>query len=69
MVVDELHQDESEIVLEEKPDSEPDDKRESFYEFDSGDETCSTTDIESELMEFLRSAKSLECFDRFPKVK
>ena len=69
MVVDELRQDESDIVLEEKPNSEPDDKRESFYEFDSGDETCSTTDIESELMEFLRSAKSLECFDRFPKVK
>ena len=69
MVVDELRQDESEIVLEEKPDSEPDDKRESFYEFDSGDEMCSTTDVESEVMEFLRSAKSLECFDKFPKVK
>ena len=37
MVVDELRQDESEMVLEEKPDREPDDKRESFYEFDSGD--------------------------------
>ena len=69
MVVDELRQDESETVLVEKPDSEPDDKRESFYEFDSGDEMCSTTDIETEVMEFLRSAKSLECFDKFPKVK
>ena len=69
MVVDELRQDESEIVLEEKPDSEPDDKRELFYEFDSDDETCSTTDMESEVMEFLRSAKSLECFDKFPRVK
>ena len=69
MIVDELRQDESEIVLEQKPDSESDDKRESFYEFDSGDEMCSMTDVESEAMEFLRSAKSLECFDKFPKVK
>ena len=69
MVVDELRQDESKIVLEEKPDSEPDDKRESFYEFNSGDEMCSTTDVESEVMEFLRSTKSLECFDKFLKVK
>ena len=29
----------------------------------------STTDIETEVMEFLRSAKSLECFDKFPMVK
>ena len=69
MVVDELCQDESEMVLEEKPDQEPDDKRESFYEFYSGDEMCSTTGMESKVKEFLGSAKSLECFDKFPKVK
>ena len=68
MVIDELRQNENEIVLEEKPDAEPD-KSDSFYEFDSGDETCTTTDVEREVMEFLRSAKSLECLDKFPKVK
>jgi len=64
MVVDELHQDKNEVILEEKPDSEPDDKRESFYEFDS-DEEMSTPDVESEFMEFLRTTKSLECFSKF----
>ena len=68
MVIDELCQNESEILLKENPDSEPD-KRDTFYEFDSDDETCSTTDVESEVMEFLRSAKSLECLDKFSKVK
>ena len=69
MVVDELCQDENDVVLDEKPDSEPDDKRESFYEIDSDDETCPSADVESEVMEFLRSAKSLECLGKFPKVK
>ena len=60
--------DENEIVVEEKPDSQHDhdDNKESFYEFDSDDNTCCSSDMESEVMEFLRSAKSLECFDKFP---
>ena len=69
MVIDELHRNENEIVLEEKPDSEPDDRGEAFYELDSGDDLCATTDVESEVMEFLSSAKSLECLAKFPKIK
>lgn len=69
MVIDELLRNENEIVLEEKPNSEPHDKWESFYGFDSGDDLCATTDVESEVMEFLRSAKSLECLTKFPKIK
>ena len=53
MVVDELRQDENEVILEEKPDSEPGEKRESFYEFDS-DEEMATADVESEFMEFFK---------------
>ena len=52
MVVDELHQHETEIVLEEKSDSEPEEKKESLYEFDSSDEASYTADVESEVMEF-----------------
>ena len=39
-----------------------------FYEFDSGDEMCSTTDMESEVMKFLRSAKSLDALTGSPRL-
>jgi len=48
--------------LEEKPDSE-------LVTKGNPSKEMSTADVESKFMEFLRTAKSLECFSKFSKVK
>ena len=70
MIIDELHLHvrASEVVIEEDHITQAQKNRKDFYEFDSEDEDTSD-DVGAEAMEFLRNAKTLECLEKYPKIK
>ena len=44
-------------------------KKNDFYEFDTGDDEIAADDVESEAVEYFKNAKTLECLSRYPKIK
>ena len=69
--IDELrfHESASQVIIEEEHATHVQNKRkDSFYEFDTDEEAISD-DVETEAMEFLRNAKTLQCLEKYPKVK
>ena len=44
-------------------------KKNDFYEFDTGDDEITADDVESEAVEYFKNAKTLECLSRYPKIK
>ena len=71
MIIDEigLHESASQVVIEkEHPTHAQNKRKDSFYEFDTNEEGISD-DVETEAMEFLRNAKTLQCLGKYPKVK
>ena len=71
IMIDELylHESASEVVIEEEHATQAQNKRKDFYEFDTEDEDGTSDDVGTEAMEFLRNAKTLECLEKYPKVK
>ena len=43
-------------------------KKTDFYEFDTDDDKPED-DLESEVAEYFKNAKSLECLDKYPKIR
>ena len=71
MIIDELrlHESASQVVIEEEHATHAQNKRmDSFYEFDTDEEGISD-DVETEAMEFLRNAKTIQCLGKYLKVK
>ena len=64
-----LHESASEVIIEEEHATQAQNKRKDFYEFDTEDEDGTSDDVGTEAMEFLRNAKTLECLEKYPKVK
>ena len=70
MLLDEMRLLEDDVIIEstvvEAKDKE---KKRDFYEFESDDDDQSANSTESEVMEYLSNAKTLECLHKHPKIK
>ena len=44
-------------------------KKTDFYEFYTDDDEPKEDDVESEVAEYFKNAKSLECLDKYPKIR
>ena len=70
MMIDELRALDSVTVTgDELSTSQNDEKKRDFYEFDTDDDEPTEDNAESEAAEYFRSAKSLDCLGKYPKVK
>lgn len=71
MMIDELRALDSVTVTgDELSTSQNHEKKRDFYEFDTDDDEPTAEDnAESEAAEYFRSAKSLDCLNKYPKVK
>jgi len=70
MMIDELFALDSVTVTgDEWSTSQNDEKKRDFYEFDTDDDEPTEDNAESEAAEYFRSVKSLDCLDKYPKVK
>ena len=74
MMMDELRALESDITIEEngrsdKSTTQQKEKKTDFYEFDTDDDESKEDDLESEVAEYFKNAKSLNCLDKYPKTR
>jgi len=70
MMIDELRAlDSVTVTRDELSTSQNDEKKRDFYEFDTDDDEPTEDNAESEAAEYFRSAKSLDCLGKYPKVK
>ena len=72
MMVDELRLLESDTLTEDDgsgPSGTQDKEKNIFYEFDTDDDKITADDVESEVVEYFKNAKTLECLSRYPKIK
>ena len=70
MIIDELHLHvrASEVVIEEEHITQAQKNRKESYEFDTEDKDTSD-DVGAKAMELLRNAKTVECLEKYPKIK
>ena len=72
-MVDELHLLKSDTLTEDDGSGlsgmQGKEKKNKFYEFDTGDDKITADDAESEAVEYFKNAKTLECLSRYPKIK
>ena len=72
-MVDELHLLKSDTLTEDDGSGlsgmQGKEKKNNFYEFDTGDDKITADDAESEAVEYFKNAKTLECLSRYPKIK
>jgi len=74
MMVDELRLLKSDTLTEEDDRSgqsgtQGKEKKKDFYDFDNDDDEITADDVESEAVEYLKNAKTLECLSKYPKIK
>ena len=72
-LMEELYTLERDIAIEENSRSDESatqqEKKTDFYEFDTNDDKPEEDDLESEVAEYFKNAKSLECLDKYPKIR
>jgi len=73
MLMEELYTLESNISIEQNLRSDENatqqEKKTDFYEFNTDDDEPEEDYLESEVAEYFKNAKSLECLDKYPKIR
>ena len=73
MLVEELRTLESDISIEQNARSDEsatqEEKKTDFYEFNTDDDEPEEDYLESEVIEYFKNVKNLECLDKYPKIR